>query len=129
YQSPQGSLMAFVRVQALPRWGGAGAGNVTTVLVEQAFGRVTPLPGHEAFITGGKFDSVFGIEYLDNQAPFRTGITPSLLARYTTGTAVGLKVFLRRQLAPLWSALSLNAAATDGSNFVEALQPPDASLT
>src|SRR6185503_3458647 len=35
----------------------------------------------------------------------------------------------RQQLARLWSALSLNIAATNGSNFVEALQPPDASLT
>jgi hypothetical protein len=129
YQPLQLPLMAFVRIQALPRWGGAGRGNVTEVIVDQAFGRVTPLAGRELFIAGGKFDSVFGIEYLDNQSPYRTGITPSLLARYTTGTDVGLKAFYRQQLAPLWSALSLNVAATNGSTFVEALQPVDASLT
>jgi len=127
YQAPH--LMAFVRVQVLPRWGGDGAGNQTTLFVEQAFGRVTPIEGRELFVAAGKFDSVFGIEYLDNPAIYRTGITPSLLARYTTGTALGLKAFYRLQLARLWSAVSLNVAATNGANFVEALQPPDASLT
>jgi hypothetical protein len=127
YQVPH--VMAFVRIQVLPRWGGDGAGNVTTLFVEQAFGRVTPLEGRELFLAGGKFDSVFGIEYLDNSAVFRTGITPSLFARYTTGTALGLKAFYRKQIPGLRSALSLNVAATNGSNFVEALQPTDASLT
>jgi len=118
-----------VRLQVLPRWGGDGAGNQTSLYVEQAFGRVTPFDGRELFLAGGKFDSVFGIEYLDNPALYRTGITPSLFARYTTGTALGLKAFYRQQIARLWSAVSLNVAGTNGSNFVEALQPPDASLT
>ncbi|HEY5938093.1 MAG TPA: hypothetical protein VIU61_25760, partial [Kofleriaceae bacterium] len=39
----------------------------------------------------GKVDSVIGHEYKSRKAPQRFGITPSLLARYTTGTAVGLK--------------------------------------
>lgn len=39
----------------------------------------------------GKVDSVVGIEYKTRKAPQRFGITPSLIARYTTGTAVGLK--------------------------------------
>ena len=102
---------------------------VTLVLVEQAFGRVTPLAGHELFVSVGKFDSVFGIEYLENQANFRTNITPSLFARYTTGTSIGLKAFYRYQIAPLWSALSLNTSATNSGTFVEALQPPDVSFT
>jgi hypothetical protein len=72
---------------------------------------------------------VFGIEYLDNQANIRTGITPSLVARYTTGQSIGAKLFYRIQIAPISSALSLNVAATNSGNFVEALQPPDASLT
>jgi hypothetical protein len=129
YLPPHVPFMAFARIQAMPRWGGDGAGNETVLLVEQAFGRVTPFNGREFFITGGKFDSVFGIEYLENQANYRTGITPSLLARYTTGTTLGLKMFYRQQIGPLWSALSLNAAATNGGTFVEALQPVDASLT
>ena len=127
YQVPH--VMTFVRLQVLPRWGGDGAGNQTTLFVEQAFGRVTPFDGRELFLAAGKFDSVFGIEYLDNPALYRTGITPSLLARYTTGTALGVKAFYRQQIARAWSALSLNVAATAGSNFVEALQPTDASLT
>jgi hypothetical protein len=128
YLAPVAPIMAFTRVQLLPRFAG-GQGNQTSVYLEQAFGRVTPITGKEFFISAGKFDSVFGIEYLDNQANFRTGITPSLLARYTTGTSLGVKMFFRQQIAPLWSALSLNAAATNSGNFVEALQPPDASLT
>jgi hypothetical protein len=39
----------------------------------------------------GKVDSVVGIEYKTRKAPQRFGITPSLIARYTTGTAVGVK--------------------------------------
>ena len=89
--------MAFTRLQLLPRFGG-GRGDATLVIVEQAFGRVTPITGTEISVSVGKFDSVFGIEYLDNQANFRTGITPSLLARYTTGTSVGLKAFFRQQI-------------------------------
>jgi hypothetical protein len=129
YQAPHVPVMVFARLQVLPRWGGDGQGNVTPVYVDQAFGRVTLIEGRELFISGGKFDSVFGIEYLDNSSVYRTGITPSLFARYTTGTALGVKAFYRQQIAPLWSALSLNVAGTNGSNFVEALQPTDASLT
>jgi hypothetical protein len=129
YQAPSAPIMAFSRLQLLPRFGGPGKGNQTMVLLEQAFGRVTPILGKELFISAGKFDSVFGIEYLDNQANFRTGVTPSLLARYTTGTSLGVKAFFRQQIAPLWSAVSLNAAATNSGAFVEVLQPPDASLT
>jgi hypothetical protein len=128
YLAPVAPIMAFTRVQLLPRFSG-GNGNQTSVYLEQAFARVTPITGTELFVSVGKFDSVFGIEYLENQANFRTGITPSLLARYTTGTSLGVKAFFRQQIGPLWSALSLNTAATNSGNFVEALQPPDASLT
>ena len=44
--------MAFVRLQVLPRWGGDGAGNVTPLFVEQAFGRVTLIEGRELFVSG-----------------------------------------------------------------------------
>lgn len=59
----------------------------------------------------GKVDSVIGIEYKTRKASQRFGITPSLLARYTTGTAVGIK--LRSKLAD--DHLILAAAATNGS--------------
>jgi hypothetical protein len=129
YQAPSAPIMAFSRMQLLPRFGGPGKGNQTTVLLEQAFGRITPISGKEFFLSAGKFDSVFGIEYLENQANYRTGVTPSLLARYTTGTSLGVKAFFRQQIAPLWSAVSINASATNSGSFVEVLQPPDASLT
>jgi hypothetical protein len=120
-------VLMFARVQLLPRFGARGS--ETRLLLEQAFARISPLPTEELAITVGRFDSVFGIEYLENQANLRTGITPSLIARYTTGTPAGIKVLYRLQIAPLWSTLSLNAAATSSSTFVEALQPAEISLT
>jgi hypothetical protein len=125
YDAPGTPLMVFSRVQLLPR---AGTGDAR-VLVEQAFGRLTPFDAHDLSVSVGKFDSVFGIEYLDNQAPLRVGVTPSLLARYTTGPSVGAKVFYRRQIAPLWSAISLHVAATNSGAVVESLQSPDTSLS
>jgi hypothetical protein len=120
-------LLFFSRVQFLPRFTGSGDG--TRVYVEQAFGRYLPFDTLELAVSLGKFDSVFGIEYNDNQSNLRTGVTPSLVARYTTGQSIGAKVFDRVEIAPLWSAVSLNVAATNSGNFIEALQPPDASLT
>jgi hypothetical protein len=127
YTAPGAPVMVFTRLQLLPRF--TGAGDETRALLEQAFGRIIPFDSQELAISVGKFDSVFGIEYLENQANIRTGITPSLWARYTTGPSMGAKVFYRQQIAPLWSAVSLNVAATNHGNFVEALQSPDASLT
>ncbi len=127
YAAPVAPLMVFSRVQLMPRF--TGTGDDTRVLVEQAFGRYVPFESLELALSVGKFDSVFGIEYLDNEANIRTGVTPSLVARYTTGQSIGAKLFYRVQLPALWSALSLNVAATNSGTFVEALQPPDASLT
>jgi hypothetical protein len=119
--------MVFARAQLLPRL--TERGSETRLFLEQAFGRVSPLADHELALFAGRFDSVFGIEYLENQANLRTGITPSLVARYTTGTPIGLKAFYRTQLPAAWSALSLNVAATNSGTFVEVLQPAEISLT
>ena len=121
------ALLVFVRLQGVPRL--TAQGSDTRLLVEQAFGRVQPLRDHELLLFVGKLDPVFGIEYLENQAPLRTGVTPSLLARYTTGTALGAKLLYRLQLAPLLSAVSLNVAATNNAPFSDALQASEASLT
>jgi hypothetical protein len=121
------ALLVFLRLQFMPRL--TAAGSETRVLVEQAFGRVQPFSDHELMLFVGKLDSVFGIEYLENQAPLRTGVTPSLLARYTTGTALGAKLLYRLQIAPLLSAVSLNVAATNNAPFSDALQASEASLT
>jgi hypothetical protein len=127
YVSPSAPLTIFTRVLGLPRF--SETGDATRFLVEQAFGRIIPFDSLELALAVGKFDSVFGIEYLDNESNIRTGITPSLIARYTTGQSLGAKLFYRLQLAPLWSALSLNVAATNHGSFIESLQTADASLT
>ena len=127
YTSRGAPLFVFARAVMLPRL--SAAGDSTRVLLEQAFGRLTPLDSAELAISIGKFDSVFGIEYLENPSNIRVGITPSLFARYTTGTSLGAKVFYRIQIPILWSALSVNLAGTNSGNMVEALQGPDANLT
>lgn len=64
----------------------------------------------------GKMESVLGIEYRDRKSDRRFGVTPSLVARYTTGTALGLKV--RTKLGnDDW--LVIAAAVTNGSNTTE----------
>ena len=121
-------LFLFARAQLMPRFG-AAEGEATRVLVEQAFARIAPFSSEEFTLTIGKADSVFGIEYLENEANLRTGITPSLIARYTTGQSLGAKAFYRVQIPALWAAVSLNVAATSGGTLVESLQPQSASLT
>ena len=59
----------------------------------------------------GKVDSVIGNEYKTRKASQRFGITPSLVARYTTGTAIGVKA---RTLL-LGDHIILAAAVTNGS--------------
>lgn len=64
----------------------------------------------------GKTESLLGVEYRDRKSPARFGITPSLLARYTTAPALGIK--LRTKLGPQ-DFLVLAAAVTNGSNTTE----------
>jgi hypothetical protein len=127
YQGRSVPVSAFSRVHLLPRF--SASGSETRLFLEQAFGKLALFSDVEFTLTLGRFDSVFGIEYLENQANLRTGITPSLVARYTTGTPIGAKAFYRVQLGPIWSALSLNVAATNGDTFIEVLQPQEISLT
>lgn len=70
-----------------------------------------PFESGKTSIFVGKVDSVIGHEYKTRKAPQRFGITPSLIARYTTGTAVGLKA--RTKLAD--DRIVLAAAVTNGS--------------
>ena len=95
YAAPGAPLMVFSRVQLRAPLHGRGRRRDGRVVVEQAFGRLVPFDSQELALSVGKFDSVFGIEYLDNQANIRTGITPSLIARYTTGQSIGAKLFYR----------------------------------
>jgi hypothetical protein len=127
YSPAQAPYMLFARVQVLPRF--EPTGDATRVVVEQAFGRISPFNRAEFAISIGKFDPVFGIEYLENEAPLRTNITPSLIARYTTGQQLGVKALYRKQIPALASAVSINIAGTNNSSEVEALQPAEVSLT
>lgn len=127
YNVPSAPLMFFSRVQLLPRF--TGTEDETRVLMQQAFARLVPFDSQELALSVGKFDSVVGIEYLDNESNIRIGITPSLVARYTTGQSLGAKLFYRVQIPAAWSAISLNVAATTSGSFVESLQMPDVSLT
>src|SRR5205814_7258198 len=75
-----------------------------------------PTESQRTSVFVGKIDSVLGIEYRDRKSDRRFGVTPSLIARYTTGTALGLKV--RSKFGPDdW--LVLAAALTNGSNTTE----------
>ena len=64
----------------------------------------------------GKFNSVIGIEYQERKSNQRFGITPSLIARYTVGTPIGLKV--RSKLGPN-DMFILAGALTNGSSVIE----------
>ena len=64
----------------------------------------------------GKFDSVIGIEYRDRKSTQRFGITPSLIARYSTGTPLGIKV---RSKFGDDERVVIAAAITNGSSSIE----------
>ncbi len=120
-------VFVFARLQLMPRL--LSTGDLTRVELQQAFGRYSPFKEQELAIFLGRFDSVFGMEYLENEANLRVGIVPSLIARYTTGHGLGAKVLYRAQVPALWSALSINLAATTNGTRVEALVPLSRSLT
>lgn len=63
----------------------------------------------------GKIESNFGEEYRRRKADLRFGITPSLVARYTIGTPLGIKV--RAHL--FQDTLILAASLTNGSSGTE----------
>ena len=63
----------------------------------------------------GKSMPVFGIEYKDRKSDQRFGITPSLIARYTTGSQLGIKI--RSKLLNDW--LILAGSVTNGSSTTE----------
>jgi hypothetical protein len=75
-----------------------------------------PTESRNTSIFVGKIESVLGIEYRDRKSDRRFGITPSLIARYTTGTALGLKV---RSKFGNDDWLVIAAALTNGSNTTE----------
>lgn len=75
-----------------------------------------PTASGRTSLFAGKTESVIGIEYRDRKANRRFGITPSLMARYTTGPALGVKV--RSKFGPQ-DLVVVAAAVTNGSNTTE----------
>jgi hypothetical protein len=75
-----------------------------------------PTDSQRTSIFVGKMDPVFGIEYRDRKSDRRFGITPSLISRYTTGTALGLKLRTKFGTGD-WLVLAI--ALTNGSNTTE----------
>ena len=75
-----------------------------------------PTASHRHSIFVGKIEPVIGIEYRDRKASQRFGITPSLMGRYTMGTALGLKV--RSKLGPSNNVI-IAVAVTNGSTTTE----------
>src|SRR5262245_54822321 len=59
--------------------------------------------------------TLVGIEYKDRRSEQRFGITPSLMARYTTGSQLGIKV--RSKLFDDWVILA--ASVTNNSSTIE----------
>ena len=75
-----------------------------------------PTESQRTSIFAGKMESAMGIEYRDRKSDHRFGITPSLISRYTIGTALGLKV---RSKFGEDDQLIVAAAITNGSNTTE----------
>jgi hypothetical protein len=75
-----------------------------------------PTDSHRTSIFVGKIEPVIGIEYKERKSSTRFGITPSLMGRYTMGTALGLKV--RSKFGPS-NNLVVAAAVTNGSTTTE----------
>ena len=85
-----GSALFTSSVNFTPRTGNEfRLGDSFDVDIVQLEWMVSDSGKHSLFI--GKFDSVIGHEYKTRKAHERFGITPTLMARYTTGTAVGIK--------------------------------------
>jgi hypothetical protein len=101
-------------VNFVPRTGSEfGLGDFFDLDVAELEWRVFDEPDISLF--AGKIDPVVGIEYKERKADARFGITPSLIARYTTGTQLGLKA--RAELFDEW--LIVAVAFTNGTSTVE----------
>ncbi len=109
------SALATASINFTPRSGtGFRFGDVFDVDLAQLEWMVGPRRRLSLFV--GKMDPVIGIEYRERKADRRFGITPSLIARYTTGTPLGLKA--RLKLGP-GERVVLAGALTNGSSVIE----------
>jgi hypothetical protein len=65
-------------------------------------------------VEAGQIESAFGLEWWSRRAPDRWNITPSLMARYTTGTPVGVAV-----RGDVDGRFQLDVSATNGDTSTE----------
>jgi hypothetical protein len=109
------SAVATASVNVVPRSGSDFAlGDAVDLDIAQV--EWLPTASQRTSLFAGKVDSVIGIEYRERKADRRFGITPSLIARYTTGTALGIK--MRSKFgSDDWFVIA--AALTNGSNTTE----------
>jgi hypothetical protein len=107
---------AFVEVSLNfePRQGVLGSSG-DPLDVDLAYLEYRPLEGTDLSLFAGKFESTFGREYRTRKAPDRFGVTPSLIARYTSGTQLGLKV----RGSVLDGMFTYNLAFTNGGPSTE----------
>jgi hypothetical protein len=80
---------ATAAVWAEPRSGTLGAAG-DLFRVDRAY--VWWRPNRDVEVHAGQIESAFGLEWWDRRAPTRVTITPSLVARYATGTTTGVGV-------------------------------------
>ncbi len=112
--SAQVSIDFLPRARDISDVGGLFSGDYLDVKL--AYGEWKPkIKGVELALQAGKFDSVLGYEYRSLESPDRTGVTPSLICRYTCGRPIGLKARARM----LDNTLTANVAVTNGSHFSE----------
>ncbi|XXF80044.1 hypothetical protein P2318_09930 [Myxococcaceae bacterium GXIMD 01537] len=108
-------LLLTASVNFAPRSGATEFSLGDTFDVDIAQLEWLPFADGKTSVFVGKFDSVVGIEYRERKASQRFGITPSLLARYTSGTPIGLKV--RTKLMD--EHIVVAAAITNGTSSTE----------
>lgn len=107
-------ILATASINFVPRTGSEfGLGDFFNLDLAQVEWIIDDEAKYSLFV--GKFDSVFGIEYKERRAEDRFGVTPSLIARYTSGTQLGLKG--RFKLFGDW--LIIAGSITNGSSTTE----------
>ncbi len=109
------SVLILASVNLMPRTGSDFAlGDFFEVDLAQL--EWMPTSDRRTSIFVGKMESLMGVEYRQRKATNRFGITPSLLARYTTGTPLGVKV---RSKFFKGDFLTVALAFTNGSSTTE----------
>jgi hypothetical protein len=109
------SLLATASVDFMPR---SGSNFSIGDFVELDLAQLEWMPTEDKRLSifAGKMESVLGVEYRQRKARNRFGVTPSLIARYTTGTPLGVKV---RAKFFTGDFLTVAAAFTNGSSTTE----------